>query len=153
MIELKSPFEYIPTELHLISLFLTALLGFFLIIGNPSVKLPTYELNRPPVVVKSEPIDDFGANGSVVSNENEHENDDAPPMPEVTTTTTTTTTMEFSTPTKKELPPRTPGRRKKGSANSTPTTPTMNVSKNTYGSITTPLGRRSARVAQRSAHK
>jgi hypothetical protein len=55
---------------------------------------------------------------------------------------------------KEERPPRTPMRNGKIKRNipRTPTTP-ITIGKNTYGSVDTPQGRRSARVAAKSAQK
>mmetsp|Transcript_18569 Transcript_18569/g.22744 ORF Transcript_18569/g.22744 Transcript_18569/m.22744 type:complete len:135 (-) Transcript_18569:107-511(-) len=124
---IQSPFEYIPSEWHLASLFLVGILGFLMIIGFPSARK---EQASKMSIVKSEPQED-----------------------ELVGTKPTKSTQ-------KSLPPRTPGRTTKGPGRpktpksmtpkkndqSTPSTPPI---KDSYGSVSTPGGRRSARVARK----
>ena len=89
-----------------------------------------------PVIVKNEPVEDDFGDASIVTNDETPENN------------------KFDEPTKENLHPRTPGKRvkiKKVNTPSTPTTPT--VDKSAYGSVNTPLGRRSARVAAKMSAK
>lgn len=52
------------------------------------------------------------------------------------------------------LPPRTPGKGKHGKSDtSTPKSTTPKIADGTYGSVTTPGGRRSARVAKKSVQR
>ena len=81
-------------------------------------------------MVKTEPIEDDYTGTVDTSHEEEEEED-------------------------KTLPPRTPGKREKikigEPATGSPKTPKINA--DSYGSVATPIGRRSARVAARSSAK
>ena len=115
-------------------------MGFLIIIGFPSVhKLPSSTLIPPGgvgIIIKSEPIDDDFAGASIISNEE---------------------TAAIVKEVKEEIPPRTPGRKRgrkpKSAAPTTPSTPVLRERSGAYGSVQTPLGRRSARVAARMSAK
>lgn len=154
---MASPFEYIPSEWHLISLFLTALAGFFVIIGFPSAEIPQDKpkgiayLMKIKRETKEEDFDNFDNEVKEELHEEHQEQYQEERQYEVKFN------LEKKEEEKVDLAPMTPRRTPKkryNSRNSSPSTPTsITVGENDFGSVVTPLGRRSARVAKRSAHK
>ena len=102
---------------------------------------PKMTLAQLSTMVKSEPVEDDFGGASIVTNDGQDD-----PMP--------SETSESKSPVKQSLPPRTPGKKvaTKIRGMTVPSTPPK-IDPSTYGSISTPIGRRSARVAKMSAKK
>lgn len=135
-----------------------ALAGFFVIIGFPSAEVIQDEPKGIAYLlkIKKEAIEEDFDNASVISNEGKeelHEEQQEVRRYDVKVN------KEKKKEDKVHLPPtmtprKTPRRRRyaPGSSPLTPTSPVM-VGEHDYGSVVTPLGRRSARVAKLSAKK
>mmetsp|Transcript_23954 Transcript_23954/g.35640 ORF Transcript_23954/g.35640 Transcript_23954/m.35640 type:complete len:142 (+) Transcript_23954:63-488(+) len=136
---LASPFQFIPSQFHLACLFLTGIAGFFIVIGFSSAKPMPASTSRN-VQVKTEP-----------------EEISEPQQPEISTPQPSSPgSVAASEQSEMPLAASTP---KKVAVSTPVSTPQKEMASEeddanpkSYGSLATPGGRRSARIA-RSAKK